>query len=857
MATSGLSSIVTMRLTGLSLLGMLAATTAVGCGDDGASPPVDAGVGADGSVGDAGAGIAEPATPVDPAPPALGPCPPGWREVTTDGATHCDPWTDGGRAVCTFAEAHFTGEPACRAIGTEAAGEWPEGLPSDGTVLYVRAGAAAGDGSMATPFGTIGEAMSRAGRGMIVAVARGSYDEIVTVRAGVTVWGASVAETIVTRTGPPDALRAVVTTAGADAVVRNLQITGSMNGADAVGAGRSLRLEDVLIDGVESVAVYVATSASFEADGLVVRDVASWDGRLGRGISVENGGIATVTGSVFERCAESALFVSLGGALDVADTAIDEMRERASDGTRGWGLIVLEDASATLSRVSISRALAGGIFALGPSATVTADQLVLRDTLGQPADGSATGILVQPGSTLSVTRTLIERTKNAAVWLDGADTVTFADVIVRDTTALDAPGPSNGGRAFLVQEGTSLEVDRALVDRTEGLAFAAFEASMRLGDVLVRDVTPSAIEPTFAYGVGLDTGGSVVAARVRIERPGIAGCVANAGTMDLEDVTIRALADGTAVQAQDAAAITARRVLVEDGSGSGLVAAGGTLTVEDAIVRRQSVSPSSGELGSGLAAGAGGHLTATRVRIEEATQVAIGIDAATMTLAEVQVAETRPRPSDGAGGHGVHVQRAGTVGIDRGLVERSGGAGIYVIGEGSQATLRDITVRDTQGARFMDVDGILGHGLSAMDGARVEVMGGLFERNREVGVVAFLDAQVTLVDVDVLDTLERACIASGCAIGGAGTGIAAFENATVTASRFAVRRSALAGVQLGRGGQIDLHEGEVTDNTVGANVQSDGFDVARLNDRVVYRDNGVNLDSTELPVPSAATVTSM
>lgn len=52
-------------------------------------------------------------------------------------------------------------------------------------------------------------------------------------------------------------------------------------------------------------------------------------------------------------------------------------------------------------------------------------------------------------------------------------------------------------------------------------------------------------------------------------------------------------------------------------------------------------------------------------------------------------------------------------------------------------------------------------------------------------------------------------------------------------------------------GALDLHVGEVSGNPVGANVHDPGFDIARLTDQVVYRDNGRDLDATSLPLPAA------
>jgi len=80
----------------------------------------------------------------------------------------------------------------------------------------------------------------------------------------------------------------------------------------------------------------------------------------------------------------------------------------------------------------------------------------------------------------------------------------------------------------------------------------------------------------------------------------------------------------------------------------------------------------------------------------------------------------------------------------------------------------------------------------------------------------------------------------------------AIDDATVTATRFRVSASGVCGVQLARGGFIDLHDGEVSRNPVGANVQTVGFDVARLQDRVLYRDNEQTLDTAGLLVPEPA-----
>lgn len=51
---------------------------------------------------------------------------------------------------------------------------------------------------------------------------------------------------------------------------------------------------------------------------------------------------------------------------------------------------------------------------------------------------------------------------------------------------------------------------------------------------------------------------------------------------------------------------------------------------------------------------------------------------------------------------------------------------------------------------------------------------------------------------------------------------------------------------------MDLSEGEIAFNGIGANVQTEGFDARRLSENVRYHDNGANLDASELLVPDPA-----
>ncbi|NIS34721.1 MAG: hypothetical protein GWN73_30450, partial [Actinobacteria bacterium] len=76
------------------------------------------------------------------------------------------------------------------------AGDFPTALPA-GPVRYVRPGATGGDGTMASPFGTVADALAGAPDGVVIALARGTHAEAVSIAANATLVGACAAETTI------------------------------------------------------------------------------------------------------------------------------------------------------------------------------------------------------------------------------------------------------------------------------------------------------------------------------------------------------------------------------------------------------------------------------------------------------------------------------------------------------------------------------------------------------------------------------------------------------------------------------------------------------------------------------------
>ena len=146
--------------------------------------------------------------------------------------------------------------------------------------------------------------------------------------------------------------------------------------------------------------------------------------------------------------------------------------------------------------------------------------------------------------------------------------------------------------------------------------------------------------------------------------------------------------------------------------------------------------------------------------------------------------------------------------------------------------------------------------------------GAILERNRDTRVLAFGEGTIlVMTEVAVRETLEQACAPQGCS--GAGIGVGAYGGASVEMMRFLVEESALCGLQIARGmyedddgmptdfleaGTIDLHTGIVRDNPIGANVQADDFDIERLRDDVRWDNDDVDIDTSEIYVPTASDV---
>jgi hypothetical protein len=585
--------------------------------------------------------------PTPPASPVLTPCPAGWREVQvgTDPTT-CEPWPETGRATCAGDEAHFAGEPGCRPVSRACPADgWPEALPAPGaggTTRYVRASAAAGgDGSLAAPLRTIGAALAVATAGDVIAVGEGAYDEIVVVATSVTLVGACAGGSVLAGTVAPSG-RGRLDIDAMNVVVRDLGVHGRGLGV-WVSRGASATLEGVVVRDVDLGGLVVLGTAQLR--DVLVRDVGPGDGgAFGRGIHAEGGARVDATRLVVERARELGVSLAGGGtSARLEDLVVDETLGLASDGTLGLGITVYGGAQVELARAVVERNRFMGVNAGQMGTSITATDLVVRDTEGQaPSGNGGEGLYVGGGASLQVQRGLFERDRGMeAASYSGASFLRLEDCVLRDTRVRASDGAMGGGLA--ATEGGSVTLRRVAIARVAAVGVIGDGAGAQVDaeDLTITDVSAQG-DGTNGSGVVADRGATLLLTRASLERLHLVGIFAGEATSSsLVDVSVRGVESqpvdgyfGFGVEVASTGSLQAQRLEIADTRGVGLSAYDeATLTATDvSVVRTRAMACADGAC-VGAAGGVGalaraGDLLLSRFVVADAAlcgvQVAVG-----------------------------------------------------------------------------------------------------------------------------------------------------------------------------------------------------------------------------------------
>ncbi len=595
---------------------------AFGCGGDDSISDASTGD----ATADGGLGVTPPASA---SPPVLTPCASGWLEADVDGFTICEPWADVTVPDCTdiAGGAALPGQSACVSLGTPCpAGDFPEGLPAGATVHHVSASAAAGgDGSAGAPFATIGAAMSVARTDDVIAIAKGRYDEIVVARAGVTLWGACPAETVLTSSSPHRD-DGVIVLGGNGIVVRNLSIRdGARSGISTGSSNAGAMIEDVVIDGAASWGVYQDAGA-LSLDGVALRNT---------GVAA----LAVVGGEMdagrLEILASGELSVYAEGTsatARVSDATIRETRPDAG-GDFGWALLAQGGATIEATRVAIVDNHDAAVSAGPTGRIVLHDALVARTATRMFDDAWGRGISAQNGA-VEVERVSVLDSHVEAIHLDQPDSdSSLRDVFVaRILPRMDG----RGARGLALSNGATAIVERiAIVDGAETGVFVHGEGTeLTISDVTVRDIESQPSDQLWGRGMSADQSAVLTVERALIERCRDVGLLARAGStlvardVAIHDVRSRALdlSYGRGVEVSlDATATIERAEIARVREAGVLAAAGSTVQLCDLVIdtvlardcAQSGCADGPATYGMGLAAAAA-TIDATRFSIHDA-----------------------------------------------------------------------------------------------------------------------------------------------------------------------------------------------------------------------------------------------
>jgi hypothetical protein len=642
-----------------------------------------------------------PEAPAPPSSPVLTPCPTGWAE-TGQAATACEPWPTGRSVTCAADQAQWPGDSSCSPVGAGCPqGDWPEGLPANRAVLYVRAGAApGGTGAQTAPYATVSAAVAAASPGTIIAVAKGAYsNEQVVMTNQVSLWGACAAQ-VKLAASVFDNASAVVNVVGPGNVVRNVTVSAARPAIWVEGATAALEVHGVVVDQATLAGVLVRSGAHLSGDELVIRQTLPQPstGVSGRGLSVEAGASATLQRVLLEHNTDyGALVMESGTSLTLLDAAIIGTASRVFDGRVGQGVGVFSGATATLTRTVLEANHECGLLANGGH--ISATDVVVRDSAPSSADpDTGFGVVVINGGSAVFQRTLVERNLGYGLFAEGTGVeVELTDVVVRDTAA---SGPGIEGGAVGVTTGAQGTLQRVALERNVAFGLTAQGDGTRITatDLWVLDTLPETHTRNFGIGLEVSLDAGVTVERVLVLGSHTTGVMADrAGQLTLSDAEVRgtlpaAVDDegGIGLSVQEGARADAKRVLLVGNRTAGLLVSeqDTQLTVTDLVVRDTAERLHQGDLGHGVQVQTSAHATIERAILENNLSVGLMAQFAQVTASDLVIRNTGTSACAVMGcpnwGEGLGAFDRASVGVERFLITHNALMGAQF---GSQASL--------------------------------------------------------------------------------------------------------------------------------------------------------------------------
>lgn len=531
-------------------------------------------------------------------------------------------------------------------------------------------------------------------------------------------------------------------------------------------------------------------------------------------------------------------------------------------GPRGAALTLLEGASlgsltfaGELRTAGTGHTLAGvtveGALWVEAQADLHIERLTASDTIRVEgtleADGVATarGLTVLGSGHLVAARVLLSG--QGGLTVDGVAEAsalfsTGPELLVRGSGRLTLSDAVLAGAPVRVTPDASLDAERVWVHDVSGAAITV-EGQATLRDTVTEELT--------THGVYVPDGGALGIDRMVVRRAGLSGLrFAGTSTGTIRDLVVEDMrpttdSSGEGLELWELAQVSVHRLHVRAAARNAIsVSSRRPIVLEDVVVEDtapQAFGPP--VRGRALGIGSAGQVTLRRARLSRNLYEAIRISAdndddTRLTLEDLVIEDTREAEggdparaalsfgSGSAGGEGP------TVEVLRAHLRNDSGAEVYM-GAGT-LRLTDVRLSGTTSSLYDPL--LQGHGLAVFGASTVEATRVLVEATASHGVVF----EGAAIEASLGDLEVRGTWTPTTSLTLAGGGLQVRGGASVTAQSILLHRHATVGIDV-LDGEVDLRDGAVRDNALGARV-GPGYDLRRLANEVHYSGNVVRVE---------------
>lgn len=374
------------------------------------------------------------------------------------------------------------------------------------------------------------------------------------------------------------------------------------------------------------------------------------------------GGISASDSGAYASCTRCVIDSAAGGFASVNVFA---------GATANVDLTTLTDEGAVVSDV-------------GSLLTISDSRIVDSSTFIVDSGEVGAAVRVEAGAHVAATNVRVLRSTLVGFLVRGMDaSADLSGVDVRDTH----PGAAGtGGYGVAAFDGASVDGRDVVVDGATGFGVLSSGGIVRLEDCWLHDVRGDGVGVNGFGALAVD-GGDLSLRRCTVSDTQLVGVAAGGGASvavtDLEVSGVQpsdSFAVSTGIEIDVGATLLAQRVSVADCAGQGLLVVG-RADVSDLLLSNIARSPA--DAGMALDVHGGGDLTASRVRIERSSPVAVGVSGAGSLAVidglDVAAVTASPRYADAVG---ASAQLGGTLFLRRATFDGVDGPALAALDEG-------------------------------------------------------------------------------------------------------------------------------------------------------------------------------